>query len=165
MNWDSMWSKTKSTFMTSTQQFLSGWDSITGNSRIGFRVVISASPTLKEKLSPNFWPDSTHPHGHDDIEKRTVDLHHTGAQFVGQFEKNLVIINCLERIHQIPRIEGDGEFFSLVVDGHTLSRLAYLRSVGGYGQVVFAERQLNRVGFLTRHYLGATQRLQKLLPH
>jgi hypothetical protein len=38
---------------------------------------------------------STHSHRHDYIEKWAVYLDHAGAKFVGQFQENFVVVQCL----------------------------------------------------------------------
>jgi len=46
-------------------------------------------------------------HGHQNVEKRSLDLDYAGAHFIDQFQENLVIRKIFKWIHEELRIEGD----------------------------------------------------------
>ena len=87
----------------------------------------------KSRISPALfflaWRNflSTQPHGHDDVEEGAVDLEDPGAELVNQLEEDFVLAQRVERVNEIARVEGDGDFLAFVVNRKRFARLADFR--------------------------------------
>ena len=98
-----------------------------------FRSLGTVNATLQQILSAANYLNSIQPHRHDNIEEWPVDFEHAGAEFINQLDEHFIVGQRVERVNQVARVEGDGDFLALVVDGDGLARLADLRGVGGDG--------------------------------
>src|SRR5690349_10446438 len=103
-------------------------------------------------------------HRHHDAEQiRPVDgLDGAGIELALELERDVLAVDDLEDLDQVPRVEAGDERIAVVADGDLLVRDTEVRIVRGELQLARCERDADRRGLLRRHDLGTTQRGEQL---